>query len=293
MRRGLARLAARMRRAEATIEFAVAAARAALAPGAVARARARSSSRRPDLTTLPAEVALRLLGRAIAHAGNEGPVELGKLELLYAGATDGRVRRCAGRWPVRWSRCAATDWSLSARRRAEREPCAAPATAALRNDSSNKQLARCRPSLGRGRSDPYIARDTGREAATICGHKLAAGRRRVAGRGHAMNANLRNFALWVIIVLLLLGAVHAVPESGPAHHLARHFVFAIAQRGRPGPRARRADPGPGNPRHLHRRPQLPDLFAERPDAGAAALQQGRFDHGAAADPRTCPGSCRC
>ncbi len=30
---------------------------------------------------LPAEVALRLLGRAIAHAGDEGPVELGKLEI--------------------------------------------------------------------------------------------------------------------------------------------------------------------------------------------------------------------
>jgi tRNA(Ile)-lysidine synthase len=38
---------------------------------------------------LPAEVALRLLGEAIGHAGNEGPVELGKLEalcdVLYAG----------------------------------------------------------------------------------------------------------------------------------------------------------------------------------------------------------------
>ena len=33
---------------------------------------------------LPAEVALRLLGRAIAHAGDEGPVQLGKLEALYA-----------------------------------------------------------------------------------------------------------------------------------------------------------------------------------------------------------------
>jgi tRNA(Ile)-lysidine synthase len=32
---------------------------------------------------LPAEVALRLLGRAVAHAGNEGPVELAKLESLY------------------------------------------------------------------------------------------------------------------------------------------------------------------------------------------------------------------
>ena len=36
---------------------------------------------------LPAEVALRLLGRAIAWAGNEGPVELGKLEALYAALT--------------------------------------------------------------------------------------------------------------------------------------------------------------------------------------------------------------
>jgi tRNA(Ile)-lysidine synthase len=33
---------------------------------------------------LPEEIALRLLGRAIAHAGNEGPVELGKLEALQA-----------------------------------------------------------------------------------------------------------------------------------------------------------------------------------------------------------------
>jgi hypothetical protein len=32
---------------------------------------------------LPAEVALRLLGRAIARAGEEGTVRLGKLETLY------------------------------------------------------------------------------------------------------------------------------------------------------------------------------------------------------------------
>ena len=32
---------------------------------------------------MPAEVALRLLGGAIAHAGDEGPVELAKLEALY------------------------------------------------------------------------------------------------------------------------------------------------------------------------------------------------------------------
>jgi tRNA(Ile)-lysidine synthase len=32
---------------------------------------------------LPAEVGLRLLGRAIGHCGDELPVELGKLEALY------------------------------------------------------------------------------------------------------------------------------------------------------------------------------------------------------------------
>jgi tRNA(Ile)-lysidine synthase len=43
----------------------------------------------PLFAALPAEVALRLLGEAIGYAGNEGPVELGKLEalcdVLYAG----------------------------------------------------------------------------------------------------------------------------------------------------------------------------------------------------------------
>ena len=80
--RCLARLAKRMRRAEATIEFAVSAARAALAPdpwlerGPIVFEAVRFGD-------LPAEVGLRLLGRAIAHTGDEGPVELGKLEELY------------------------------------------------------------------------------------------------------------------------------------------------------------------------------------------------------------------
>jgi tRNA(Ile)-lysidine synthase len=79
---GLARLAARMRRAEATVEFAVAAARAALVPGPWGEGGpiALSSTHFRDL---PAEVGLRLLGRIVAHTGDEGPVELGKLEELY------------------------------------------------------------------------------------------------------------------------------------------------------------------------------------------------------------------
>jgi tRNA(Ile)-lysidine synthase len=80
---GLSRFAARVRRADATIEFAVAAARDALAPepwperGPIRFDTAKFAS-------LPAEVALRLLGRAIAWTGSEGPVELAKLESLYA-----------------------------------------------------------------------------------------------------------------------------------------------------------------------------------------------------------------
>jgi tRNA(Ile)-lysidine synthase len=80
--RCFARLALRMRRAEATVEFAVAAARAALAPGPW-REGAPIIFASEQFDDLPAEVGLRLLGRAIAHAGNEGPVELGKLEWLY------------------------------------------------------------------------------------------------------------------------------------------------------------------------------------------------------------------
>jgi tRNA(Ile)-lysidine synthase len=89
---GLARFAERMRRADATIEFAVRAARDALAPnplapnpwpvgGPIVFATVRFAS-------LPAEVALRLLGGAVAYAGNEGPVELAKLESLYDAMRD-------------------------------------------------------------------------------------------------------------------------------------------------------------------------------------------------------------
>ncbi len=80
--RGLMRLATRMRRAEATIEFAVGAARAALAPGPWPE-RGPVVFDAARFGDLPAEVALRLLGRTIAQTGDEGPVELAKLEELY------------------------------------------------------------------------------------------------------------------------------------------------------------------------------------------------------------------
>ncbi len=80
---GLSRLAMRMRRAEAAIEFAVGVASAALAPGQWG-GRGPIAFQAVQFADLPAEVALRLLGRAVAQAGNEGPVELAKLEALYA-----------------------------------------------------------------------------------------------------------------------------------------------------------------------------------------------------------------
>jgi tRNA(Ile)-lysidine synthase len=91
--RGFSRLAARMRRADSAIEFAVHAARAALAPAAWPR-RGPVEFDAEKFRELPAEVGLRLLGRAIAHCGDEGPVELGKLEALYAALRrESRIRR--------------------------------------------------------------------------------------------------------------------------------------------------------------------------------------------------------
>jgi tRNA(Ile)-lysidine synthase len=89
--RGLARLAARLRRAESTIQIAVQAARSALAPppwpqhGPIAFPTA-------PFAGLPAEVGLRLLGEAVAHTGDEGPVELAKLESLYEALRQARSR---------------------------------------------------------------------------------------------------------------------------------------------------------------------------------------------------------
>jgi tRNA(Ile)-lysidine synthase len=75
----LVRLARRVRRSEAAHEAVVdwAARRLGLGPGA--RTVAVSGA---DWQSFPAEIALRLLGRAIGAIGTEGPVEFGKLEAL-------------------------------------------------------------------------------------------------------------------------------------------------------------------------------------------------------------------
>ncbi|MFT0859129.1 tRNA lysidine(34) synthetase TilS [Ancylobacter sp. G4_0304] len=81
----LARLAARLARADAALEVAVDAAMAALVS---ARPTARALRLdRAGLLALPEEIALRVLGRAVAMAGDGAPVELAKLEALAAWLT--------------------------------------------------------------------------------------------------------------------------------------------------------------------------------------------------------------
>jgi tRNA(Ile)-lysidine synthase len=88
----LSLLARRLRRADQAVEIAVDAAQIAVS------VRPWTAGIEFDAALyeqLPAEVALRLMGRAVAFSGNEGPVELGKLEALVEGLfmTDGRFRR--------------------------------------------------------------------------------------------------------------------------------------------------------------------------------------------------------
>jgi len=78
----LALLARRLRRAEATIEFAVRMAAIAVSDAPWIRGRPIRLDAEKFIR-LPAEVALRLLGRAIMYAVGELPLRLGRLEALY------------------------------------------------------------------------------------------------------------------------------------------------------------------------------------------------------------------
>ena len=80
--RRLSLLARRLRRADAAIEAEVDRAMSELAVGWPERGSIAFDA--PGFLRLPAEIALCLLGRAIARRGDEGPVELGKLEALKA-----------------------------------------------------------------------------------------------------------------------------------------------------------------------------------------------------------------
>ena len=92
----LAQLAQRLRRADAAIEAAVDQAMKMVVELPVPASVALEARQFFDL---PAEIAVRLLGRLVARTGDEGPVELGKLETLNSAleaaqnTTEGRFRR--------------------------------------------------------------------------------------------------------------------------------------------------------------------------------------------------------
>jgi tRNA(Ile)-lysidine synthase len=89
----VALLARRMRRADAALEMAADAA-AELLSAAPWSDGAPISLDAAGFKLLPPEIGLRLLGRAVASRGNEGPVELAKLEALCAAVPpSGRFRR--------------------------------------------------------------------------------------------------------------------------------------------------------------------------------------------------------
>ena len=93
--RRLAQLAHRLKRAEKAIESAVDRAMGELTVELPRSGALAIEARR--FADLPAEIALRVLGRAVASAGDEGPVELGKLEALK-GALDGAKTTGEGRF---------------------------------------------------------------------------------------------------------------------------------------------------------------------------------------------------
>jgi tRNA(Ile)-lysidine synthase len=78
--RRLSSFARRMARADEAIERAVDDAQARLSRVSAAGSIVFDAG----FAELPPEVSLRLLGRAMTQAGDEGPVELGKLEALHA-----------------------------------------------------------------------------------------------------------------------------------------------------------------------------------------------------------------
>jgi tRNA(Ile)-lysidine synthase len=83
----LARLASRAARAEAALHEAVEAALPKLAPAPWPE-RGPVVMDAEDFCGLPDEIGLRVLERAVDSTGDEGPVELGKLEALFCALTD-------------------------------------------------------------------------------------------------------------------------------------------------------------------------------------------------------------
>ncbi len=121
----LARLSRRVARLEEALQQIVRHAGIALAPGQWAPGRP-VKIEAARFFDLPDEIALRLLGRAVAGAGDEGPVELAKLEALYEALLGtrgvGRLRRTLAGALVTLSRGELSVERAPARRHAAKRP---------------------------------------------------------------------------------------------------------------------------------------------------------------------------
>ncbi len=88
----LAQIAKRLARADAALAATVDAAQSHVLLAASPDGRT-TEFNAAALFTFPSEIAIRLLGRAIGRIGDEGPVELGKLESLYQALAESSCRR--------------------------------------------------------------------------------------------------------------------------------------------------------------------------------------------------------
>jgi tRNA(Ile)-lysidine synthase len=130
----LAMLARRLRRADQSVEIAVDAAQIAVS---VRPWTAGVTFDSALYDRLPAEIALRLMGRAVAFSGDEGPVELGKLEALLAalGSRTGAFRRTLAGAMITARDGQITVETAPARRSAAKSPGKAPLTKSRRRQA--------------------------------------------------------------------------------------------------------------------------------------------------------------
>jgi len=115
----LRRLASRAERIEAALFVALNAAQIALCPAPWPEGAPLSVDAAAFLS-LPEEIGLRLLGRMIAHVGQQGGAELGQLEVLYSDLQAGHSGGSAG--PVRRNLAGALVTLSRTRLSVEREP---------------------------------------------------------------------------------------------------------------------------------------------------------------------------
>jgi tRNA(Ile)-lysidine synthase len=116
--RRLSILARRLRRADVAIEAETDRVMAELAVEAAGQSSIAFDA--DKFSRLPGEIALRLLGRAIGRIGDEGPVELGKLEALFAAATPAAQK--AAKTPFRRSLAGALITILDRQLTVEKAP---------------------------------------------------------------------------------------------------------------------------------------------------------------------------